>query len=349
MIRRDELHATVADKDGWAFAEALARRGWVLVALPFAFGVLAYAATFLMAPEYTATTSFVTDARDRTPTLGGFSGLASQLGVGMGSSPTSSPQFFADVLRSTDVMTGVLSSRIPSGGRDSVLVLDVYDTGGGTPDERMERAVRTLRRKLSANVNPRTSIIEMSVSAPAPKLAVAIAQRFVAVLNRFNLETRQSQAAQRRRFTGDRLHEVQDSLARAEAMQTAFLQTNRSFQNAPALAAQYDRITRQISTYQEMYSTLRREYETARVDEINDTPVITIIERATPPVHPSSPRRMVYAVAGAMLGGFLALALILVLAYREEFRRARPVEYSRLVAILRRTLRPATARRRTAP
>ena len=42
---------------------------------------------------------------------------------------------------------------------------------------------------------------------------------------------------------------------------------------------------------QEVYLTLRREYETSRIAEVNDTPLLTIVDHAVPPVKRSWPRR----------------------------------------------------------
>lgn len=158
-----------------------------------------------------------------------------------------------------------------------------------------------------------------------------VARRFVEVLNEFNLGTRQSQARQRRRFTGDRLRESQDSLARLEDALQVFLQTNRSFREAPALQARYDRLQRQISVYQELYTTLRREYEAARISEVNDTPLITVVERATVPLRRSAPNRGLMAVVGAMLGGFVALVWLLVVSSLGQLRTRRRADYERLV------------------
>ena len=51
------------------------------------------------------------------------------------------------------------------------------------------------------------------------------------------------------------------------------------------------RIRRQVEIRQEVYLTLRREYETARIEEVNDVPIITVVDAAVPPVEKSWPKR----------------------------------------------------------
>src|SRR5438132_8548828 len=47
-----------------------------------------------------------------------------------------------------------------------------------------------------------------------------------------------------------------------------------------------------VDIRQEVSLTLRREYETARIEEVNDTPVITVIDPPVPPHERSSPKRL---------------------------------------------------------
>ena len=324
----------------------------VLIVLPLLGALISYAASYAIAPTFTATTSFVSDSPDKSSNLGAFASVASQLGVGLAASPTSSPQFFGDVLHSNEIMGRVLQSRIPSPTLtrgDSVTVRELYSEPRATTQEWDDRALQKMRKKLDVSVNPRTGIIELRIGAPDPKSAVFIARRFVETLNAFNLNTRQSQARQRRRFTGERLREAQDSLARAEAAQQAFLQSNRSYRGAPGLEASFERLQRQISVYQELYSTLRRDYETARINEVNDTPVITVVEHPTEPLKRSAPNRFVMAAAGATLAAFIALGWLLAVSFSEQLRLTRPENHARLRALRGTFLRSLGLGRRREP
>ena len=124
--------------------------------------------------------------------------------------------------------------------------------------------------------------------------------------------------------------------------------TNRGdLRSAPTLEAQYERIQRQIQIYQDLYTNFRREFETARVEEVSDTPVITVIDTAAVPLKKSGPRRLLTAVAGAMLGMLVAIGLLLGQGYLERLRRHHPGDYDQfreLRRIFLRTLRVGRAR-----
>jgi len=340
--------------EDWELVKVLVARWRILVVMPIVCGIIAGLITFLIAPTYTSTTTFVTAGqRDITASLGNFANFATQLGVGIPANPTSSPQFYGDVLRSRGLMTEVLRKRMAdprsSKSADSVTLVELYAKHGGTPVKKEDDAVGQLTRESSVSVNPRTNIIELRVSSRYPTTAAFAARQFVSALDRFNLETRQSEAHRRRVFVGDRLKEAQDSLARAERTQQDFLLTNRGdLRSAPTLEAQYERIQRQIQTYQDLYSNFRREFETARVDEVNDTPVITVIDTADVPIKTSSPHRLLTAVAGAMLGILIAIAVLLVQGYLERLRRHHPGDYDQFRELRRIFLRTLGVRRANA-
>jgi uncharacterized protein involved in exopolysaccharide biosynthesis len=340
--------------DDWEFVKVLVARWRLLVVMPIVCGIIAGLITLVVPPTFTSTTTFVSASqRDITASLGAFANVATQLGVGIPSNPTTSPQFYGDVLRSREIVNEVLQTRMPDprSGRatDSVALVELYAKKKSTPAIRDDDGIARLLRASSVSVNPRTSIIELHVSSRYAATAAFTARRFVSALNRFNLETRQSEAHRRRQFVGDRLKEAQDSLSRAERAQQDFLLANRGdLRSSPTLDAQYERLQRQLQTYQDLYSGFRREFETARVDEVNDTPVITVIDTAAVPIKRSSPRMTLTILAGAMFGLLAAIGLLLTHGYFDKLRRQRPGDYDQFRELRRIFLRTLGVRRANA-
>jgi len=137
-----------------------------------------------------------------------------------------------------------------------------------------------------------------------------VANAFVTYLNAFNTQYRQSQAREQRRFVEQRLADGANELRDAEENLRTFYERNRSWQQSPQLTFEEGRLRRQVEIRQELYLTLNREYETARMEEVNDTPVITVIDTATAPVKKSKPKRALLVgialVLGGMVGAFWA-------------------------------------------
>ena len=141
-----------------------------------------------------------------------------------------------------------------------------------------------------------------------------MANRYVTAVNDFNARQRQSQARERRLFVEQRIATVEQELRAAGSGIRSFYESNRRYDQSPQLKLDEDRLRRDLDMHQQVYSTLQREYETARIQEVNDTPVITVIDTAVAATVPSSPRPIAIAATAAVIGG-LCGALIVVARY----------------------------------
>jgi uncharacterized protein involved in exopolysaccharide biosynthesis len=130
-------------------------------------------------------------------------------------------------------------------------------------------------------------------------------------VNQFNLQTRQTQAAAERRFVEGRLEEAQAELMQAEEVLESFLQRNRAFSNSPQLQFEHDRLQRVVAQRQQVVNSLTVAFEQARIDEVRDTPVITIVE---PPQVPALPdrRRLVLKVVMALVIGATVMGILAI-------------------------------------
>jgi uncharacterized protein involved in exopolysaccharide biosynthesis len=161
----------------------------------------------------------------------------------------------------------------------------------------------------------------------SPELAAATANRMLELLNEFNLERRQSQSREQRRFTGDRLAEAEQELREAERSQLRFLQNNRQYQGSPLLEFQAEQLGRAVQLKQEVFLTLTKAHEEARIAEVRDTPVLTVIDPAVSPAMRSRPRRVLGVTVALLVGGLLGVALVYIGAFRSRVKRDSPPDY----------------------
>jgi uncharacterized protein involved in exopolysaccharide biosynthesis len=293
--------------------------------LVFGISILALAATatrILLAPRsFTTESSFIPQSSSAESS---FSGLAAQFGVALPiGEPGRTPEFYASLITSRQVLGAVVDTPFVLPGRGGVMLVDVYESSGETPELRRDDAIMELEDNLDASVDPTSGTVQIQATAADPVLALMINQRVLALINEFNLHTRQSQAAMERRFTEGRLEEVRGELRAAEDRQQAFLQRNRDYQNSPELLFQAERLGREVDFRQQLYSVLSESYEKAKIDEVRDTPVITVVERPELPVSPD-PRGLIKWGLAAMILGF-TLGTIIALS-REAVARSRNEE-----------------------
>jgi uncharacterized protein involved in exopolysaccharide biosynthesis len=284
---------------------------WLALGLAFITGLRGV----LTARTWTSGATFMPQTR-RTPAAG-LSGLAAQLGISV---PTldagQGPAFYADFVTSR-TMFGALADttfEVPSDtGLIRVHLADVYRASGGTPQRRRDALIRKLGSRITAVAMLKTGVVRVRVTAPNPELARQMTSFILDGLNRFNLVTRQSQAGAERRFMEGRLDEARSELRGAEDRLQGFLQRNREFRNSPELTFQQERLSREVQMRQQVYTSLAQAFEQARIEEVRDTPVITVVEAPEVPARPD--RRgalrgtIVALFSGALIGALLAVIL----------------------------------------
>jgi uncharacterized protein involved in exopolysaccharide biosynthesis len=268
-------------------------------------GVAAVGYAFFAPPTYEAVTTVI--PAGSTDRLGGLSSLGANLEeIGFGGLPkANSPAMYPDIVRSRRLLEQVLHRPVaPSNGAHSEKVIDLIQ-GTGRGPRRVELAVRKLRRSVVANLDRRSGVLTIRVRARRPDLAANIANTLDTLLQDFTVHSFTSQAAENRKFIEGRLDETQVDLARAENELRGFRERNLRIGNSPRLQLEEGRLARSLREQEEVYLTLRRQYELAKIEEQRDTPVINIIDVAAQPTLRLSPRRARLTLMGLLVGASL--------------------------------------------
>jgi uncharacterized protein involved in exopolysaccharide biosynthesis len=296
------------------------RNRHLLLGCAFA-GAVVFATRAWFQPESYTVTAILMPQGAKAPT--GVAGLASQVGINIPGT-ADNLQLYADLLKSREILRAVAERpytfATEKGVRTSTLV-DLYGGSGERP-LRVVSAVRRLGDRVSAAPSLKTGVINVQVKAEYSQLAQQVAQQLIDQLNRFNLERRQSQAGAERKFAETRLTEAREELRTAENQLEGFLAQNREFRTSPRLTFAQDRLAREIALRQQLYSMLAQAYEQSKMDEIRDTPVITIIEPPETPLLPNPKGIGKNAVFGLVFGLVVAILIALVREYSGRQRLA---------------------------
>jgi uncharacterized protein involved in exopolysaccharide biosynthesis len=320
-------------------------RYWRSIALMAFLGLAVGVVTARMKPRtYTADVAFLVQGADGGA---GLAGIAAQFGVSV---PTAevTPKLYADLLTSRLVLGGLANERFDftSGGRrHRGTIAELYGIEIPSAAERAERVRRTLSGDVVAQTDLATGVVSYRVTAPWPELAEQIAARMQAALVRFTLSTRQSQAGAERLFSEARLAEARAQLRRAEDELQYFLQGNRSYANSPRLAFQAERLQREVLSHQALVATLEQAYQSARLNEVRDTPVLTLIEGPEGSARRNSRGTVVRGFLGLMLGLMLALGMAFVRDFLRVSREIDTPVMREFAALRRDALRILPARR----
>jgi uncharacterized protein involved in exopolysaccharide biosynthesis len=308
-----------------AFIALLSHRWKTIAGITVLATAIGFAAAVLPRQTFTSVASFMPQERRQVSQL---SGLAAQFGLAVPNGESGfSATVYSDLVKSDAVLGTVAVARYRTAGGDSATLLDVLRTPRASTQVRRARAIKDLQRLVAASASARTGVVTISATLTDAVVAKDVVDRVIAELVRFNVETRQTQASAERRFTERQLAEAKDSLADAESRLRQFLKSNRGdLRFSPDLSLEQDRLSRRVTMAQQIYTSLAQAYEQAKIEEVRDTPVITVLQPPEIPVLPNSRRVVVKTVLGFILGLGCAATLVLLRVTLQRRRQAGEVE-----------------------
>ncbi|MGH7602777.1 MAG: GNVR domain-containing protein [Gemmatimonadaceae bacterium] len=310
---------------------------WVIAATI----VAAFITVLILPPIWTAHASFVTagstNSKMAAALSGGASGLqgiASQLGVSPAGDPSESPNFYVRLIESEELRRRLLNSRFqdPRGKspRDSARLLEILRPKSSDPERRVELGIKTLGKSITTDFDLKTNLVMIAVSARWSELAAAIANRTIALVDAFNHEQRVSLAHSKRLFVQSRLDSAKIELQNAEEHQRVFYDQNRQWRTSPQLVFEEGRLRRNVDVSTDLFLTLQRQFESARLDEFNDAAEITIVDPAHAPRKATWPRYWILLASALAIGSILGILVAGSAVILADWRGRNPATASAL-------------------
>jgi uncharacterized protein involved in exopolysaccharide biosynthesis len=293
-----------------------------LVTVVALFGVIGVVHAMLTPKRFTAGATFIVASSRGVGGLGGLAALASRIGARIPPQfQEESPYLYLSTIQTREVLDTVLLTPlaltssplhpVPVSAPDRVSLLDWYeiDQDADLPT-RLEKGRRALGKRLDISLDEASGIITLKVRDRDPHVAAAIAMSVLRTLNDFTVTVQRTTSGATRRFLEDRLASVTQDLEVAERELRDFLAENRSYSESPTLQLEAARLQRRIDIVQQRYLDLSSELEQARSTEVQDTPVLTVLQQPAAPVRRSWPRRKLMLAGWLVAGGLVALIVV---------------------------------------
>jgi uncharacterized protein involved in exopolysaccharide biosynthesis len=147
-------------------------------------------------------------------------------------------------------------------------------------------------------------------------------------VNVFNLNRRQEQASAEREFIEKRLADAQAQMSAAENNLQVFLTENRDFRSSPTLTLEFDRLNRTVASRQSLYNGLATSYEQAKIEEVRDLPVITVLEPPEMPIEADPRGGKRKALIGLLIGLMAGIVIAFIIDRLAVNKTVRSDEYS---------------------
>lgn len=315
----------------------LLRHRWLLImSMVIGYVILAFA-SYTPYSTYTATTTFAPRARGQQSLT---SSVLSQLGI-QGGGGGSGGAYYMEVIRSPRILGPVGEAQYAFKTDTGVVhgrLIDLYGLGKAPAPAARAQITNILisQMKTSAQAG---GIMRLSITTPWAALSQQVAQRILQELNTFNLGTRQEQASSERQFVEQRAAEAKLELSNAENALQQFINTNQYFQPISPLALEWDRLKREVGLRQELYTSLAKLLDNARIEEVRDSPVLSVIEPAEVPLGPDGRQWPRKAILGALIGLFVGTLIAFLHAYVARTRNTYSDDYAELARLKEDTAR----------
>ncbi|MCS3643312.1 Wzz/FepE/Etk N-terminal domain-containing protein [Salinibacter ruber] len=182
------------------------------------------------------------------------------------------------------------------------------------PSEGEDAALKAVGSMISASVDEETGLMTISVTAGGPQIAAEITESFLDHFSTRVREIRTEKVRKRLEFVEERFEEAEQELETTEDRLAQFLERNQNPTTA-TLQFRRDRLQRQVSFKEQLYSELQSQLTQTRLDLQRRQPVVTVVEKPVPPKSRSAPNRTLMVILTFILGGILGIGIAFVNAF----------------------------------
>jgi uncharacterized protein involved in exopolysaccharide biosynthesis len=265
--------------------------------------------------HYTVESQFLVKGSRSSGQLGG---LAAQLGLSLGGGDAGqSPQFYLDLLEAKAILWPIALKTYTVKTDTGVVtgnLIKIFNIKDPRPNVARAKVIDALKGAISSTSSVKTGVITVLVHAGRPDLAVQISSNLLDQVNVYNISRRQEQAAGEKAFVQRQVDEKRAELTQAESDLRNFLESNRMYTQSPELILERNRLQRQVDLRSNLYQSMLQSYEAARIDEMRDIPVISVIEAPEMPIQ-ADPRG---GVKKTLIGLAVGLVLGVIIAFFRE-------------------------------
>lgn len=320
-----------------ALGSVLLRWRRTIAAFTLSGAIIGLAMGLIRPRQFLSTATFIPQGAE-TGVPAGLALAASQLGVRVPvTGGTWGPPIYVELLRSRDLLEPIARDTLTvlEEGRRKIAVMDLLGVDPSTVSEkRIEEAVRALMQVISASEDRKLGAVKLSVATRWPSVSFAVAERLVSGVNTFNLQTRKSQAAAERVFAETQAGEAEAALRAAEDRLQFFLQHNRSIAGSQELSFALDRLRRDVTLRQQVYSALVQNREEAKLREVRDTPVITVLEKPRLAIRGEARKSLQKAAVGTVAGAIFGMLIAFLSDGIAAARRAKTKDAREFFSLL---------------
>tara|TARA_A100001015_G_C15043496_1_gene741599 strand:- start:1901 stop:3334 length:1434 start_codon:yes stop_codon:yes gene_type:complete len=271
---------------------------------------------FIQEPIYNSSATILLP-ENTSNSLGGLAGLANQFGVNIPSrakADLSSPTLLPEILKSRTFAEEMISKEFFSEKfQKKIPLMDIINSGSNTDRSKIYKlsAINIFNSEiLFFNKDIGSSVSTITISIFEPNLAKQLADTVLMELEVLNRSFRSKSILEKTSFIEQRISSVGSDLEKSEKRLKEFNERNRQI-SSPALQLELDRIERETDVQKEIYMTLKQQLELAKIEGVQETSIVQVLDRPQIPISPSNKNLKISIlfsiIVGLMLGAMIGL------------------------------------------
>ena len=165
-------------------------------------------------------------------------------------------------------------------------------------------AVGELEDRVSV-IEEDSGLIIINVLMEEPQVAADIANYYIQFIKTYIAEELEIQSRKYREFIEERLASAVVELSESEVVLTNFRKKHTMVLEPPDIQLERGRLRRNVEVNQQVYITLKQQFEIAKIEELKELPIINVLDIAEPAAEKSKPKRLLIIAASFILGLFI--------------------------------------------
>jgi uncharacterized protein involved in exopolysaccharide biosynthesis len=283
-------------------------------------------------PKYTSSSVLFIPSENYSGSA--FSRIANQFGVNTGGGTNvdiSSSALYPQIVTSRTFAAKLLQKEFYTEKYGRILpLMAIFSYGTGTSNVGIDTLIIRLSGRIPSMINFSTSekpFLTLNVTTDEPQFSKDLANAVLEELDKLQREFKSKTVNEKKNYIEQQIVIAQSELEKLEENLKNFREANRRIDTSPSLMLKRDRMERNVQIQQGIFLTLKQQLELAKIEEVQKSSFVQILDYPSLPLTISNPPRQSSYILGGFAGLFLSLCIVFVIEY---FSSGNPEETEKL-------------------
>ena len=288
----------------------------IIIIIPLIFGIIAALyVQFLVDPTFSSTAKIMSASNTGKSQA---VGLAAQFGISIPSTQSETKWVYPELVKSRTLAYALLFKKFDTnkfGEQKTLLQILTYGNEEAKLgiDTLKIKAAEALIKKISIKEDIKTGVYTVGIEAFEPKFAYELNIALLEELDSHQKKYNKASTSRTRQFIEERILETEKELQKVEEDLKDFIERNRRIENSPSLQLQKQRISREVAVLTGVFTTLKQQYETTKIEEVKESNYVIVIDPPDLPLKKSKPSKrkfvLIFLIIGSLIGLFCGFLL----------------------------------------